>query len=802
MKTLIDNFKFIDILISSFLSAILGIKIYDILYKHCFYSNLNDFFTGTSIYLDYNKSLDIYIYFLYLIIFFLLLPMICIIRIKYFQQKQKQKENDIQQKKIILFPFIEKIKFFLLKFQFIGAIGFVFLYPLNGKFYPIIFMTVIFLILLSLFDVRKIKTKEKCNRFSILIITAVLFAILFSSYNVAYGPTDDHHFGEKFATFLMHNNFNLEYYKDIMLVHGYIDIIPSWIGCYIFQENNIYGYCLGEIFFENTLLILTLFSGLIVFDKNRLFMAPLLFFKGTNLTVFFITTYLLLLKEKLIEKRYIWLCIFSIISFIFCLTWTTIGSFWLIASIPILIYQIMQIYKQEDKKKVIKIIFALFPIIILMCLMHTTILEYLKEAPEYIKGNLYSFGNTFEAFVFIVPRLIVQTYKLFALFFLPVLLIELIKQIKNKGDAYSILFLLFSIIFPIISLSYTLGRTDNGIFSRIEFLSQAYLYVILPYFIYKYSTKKYNILLALIIIGVIFYSFLHLPSKFKSYNTIYSNYSLNNVGPIALSYNYTKRIENIKNFIENNSDKSSVFLDLTNRGMHYLYLNKKIPIKFISFYNAITTKQSDDITAKLKQTPPDIILIDSDSIFHDNIHLSLRLNSLYKYLLQPIKYNVVKDNENTFLIKDDKIKEYTQNDLKILDNIFGFWNLNFLPEVWGNSVKTLPIKEVIVDNYSYIYEDKLEINFPAEISGETFDFIYFEPENKTKEIRNYYIEINNSNSQIYCRTKRNGKLLVPFDNYPSWIINNSLKRINIYSNKKFKGKYKIKFYKRKSRNDI
>ena len=231
-------------------------------------------------------------------------------------------------------------------------------------------------------------------------------------------------------------------------------------------------------------------------------------------------------------------------------------------------------------------------------------------------------------------------------------------------------------------------------------------------------------------------------------------------------------------------------------------LNKKIPIKFISFYNAITTKQSDDITAKLKQTPPDIILIDSDSIFHDNIHLSLRLNSLYKYLLQPIKYNVVKDNENTFLIKDDKIKEYTQNDLKILDNIFGFWNLNFLPEVWGNSVKTLPIKEVIVDNYSYIYEDKLEINFPAEISGETFDFIYFEPENKTKEIRNYYIEINNSNSQIYCRTKRNGKLLVPFDNYPSWIINNSLKRINIYSNKKFKGKYKIKFYKRKSKNDI
>lgn len=795
----INNIKITDSILSGLLSVITTIIIYGYLYKYFTYSNLNDFYVGTSIYLDHNKYLDIFIYFIYLLIFFCTLPIVYLIREKLFGERKNKKEEE--SKTIQIPKFINRIKDFLLKYQILGVFGFIFLYPVNNGFYPIILVIIGILILVTTYDVYRKRTVSD-NQFSPLIITAVLFAILYNAYNIAYGPTDDHHFGEKFATFLMHNNFNLEYYKDIMLVHGYIDIIPSWIGCYIFQENNIYGYCLGEIFFKNILLILTIFSGLIIFDKNRLFIAPLLFFKGTNIAVFFITTYLLLLKEKFIEKRYIWLCIFSIISFIFCLTWTTIGSFWLIASIPILIYQIIQIYRQEDKKKAIKIIFALFPIIILMCLMHTTIFEYLKEAPEYIKGNLYAFGNTYGKLNLWLPRLIVCGYKLFALLFLPILILELIKRIKEKRILSSDYFLLFAIILPLISLNYTLGRLDTGMFFRTEFLSQAYLYVILPYFIYKYSTKKYNIFLALIIIGIIFYSFLHLPSKFKSYNTVFNNYSLNNTGSIALTYNYTNRIENIKKFVENNGDNNSVFLDLTNRGMHYLYLNKKIPIKYISFYNAITTKQSDDITAKLKQTPPDIILIDSNSIFHDNIHLSLRLNSLYKYLLKPIKYKIVKDNKNTFLVKDDKIKEYTQKDLKILDNIFGFWNLNFLPEVWGNSVKTLPIKEVIVDNYSYIYEDKLEINFPAEISGETFDFIYFEPENKTKEIRNYYIEINNSNSQIYCRTKRNGKLLVPFDNYPSWIINNSLKRINIYSNKKFKGKYKIKFYKRKSKNDI
>ena len=796
MKKLIDNIKFQDTFLSSILSVIITIGIYNYIYKYCTYSNLNDFFIGTSIYLDYNKHFDILIYFVYLILFFSILPSICILRMKIFNKEKKKKEIIIKEKKTPIL--VNYIKEFLLKNQFIGVLGFIFLHPNNGQIYPIVLIIISTFILISIYDVWKIKTKDNNNRFSLFIITAVIFALIYNAYNITYGPTDDHHFGEKFATFFMHNNFNLEYYKDIMLVHGYIDVIPSWIGCYIFNENNIYGYCLGEILFRNLLLIGTIFSGLIIFDKNKLFIAPLLFFKATNPTVFFATTYLLLIKEQILNNYFLWLLIYTIISFIFCMYWTTIGTFWTIASLPILLYQIHKIYKKTDDKKIIKIVLALLPLIILICLMHSTIFEYLKEAPEYMKGNLLAFGNSYGKLTLWLPRLIVCTYKLFALLFIPVLIIEFIKQINKENNTNSIFFLSFTIIFPLISLSYILGRVDSGEFFRTEHISQAYVLLFLPYFLYKFSKKNFNKMLVILLTGIILYSMLQIPKKTNKEIIENLEHKVNNVGNIALIKDYENRIINIKNFVENNSKKDAIFLDLTNRGMHYLYLNKKVPIKFVSFYNAITTKQSNEVKSKLENNPPDIILIDSNSIIHDDIHLSLRLNSLYRWLLLSKMYSITMNEGNIFLLKQRKEINYTENDKNILDNIWGCKNLNYLPEAWGNSIKTLPLIEITINGYSYTDRDRLIINFLNIIQGTDIDFIYIEPENKIKEKQSYYVQINSSNSGIFYKTKKNGKVLIPFDNYPSWTLSNSIKEIIIYSDKEFKGKYKIKFYKRKT----
>ena len=187
---------------------------------------------------------------------------------------------------------------------------------------------------------------------------------------------------------------------------------------------------------------------------------------------------------------------------------------------------------------------------------------------------------------------------------------------------------------------------------------------------------------------------------------------------------------------------------------------------------------------------------------HDNIHLSLRLNSLYKWLILSGKYKVVTDKENTFLVKSEKKINYTKEDLRILDNILGYRNLNYLPEAWGNSINSLPVTEVLTNNYTYNNKDGIIINFPQEIPGTTFDLIYIKPMKNKERKQNFYVQINDSESEIYCKIKKNGEILIPFDNYPSWILNNNIKNISIYSNKEINENYEIKFYKRKSKNDI
>ena len=55
---------------------------------------------------------------------------------------------------------------------------------------------------------------------------------------------------------------------------------------------------------------------------------------------------------------------------------------------------------------------------------------------------------------------------------------------------------------------------------------------------------------------------------------------------------------------------------------------------------------------------------------------------------------LLENEENIFLVRDDKEEhKYDKKMLHKLDNILAKANLEFLPDVWGASIKTLPIKE-------------------------------------------------------------------------------------------------------------
>lgn len=78
-----------DYIITFLFTLPLVLLIYNFLYKFCNYSNLKDFYAGTSIFEDHNKYLDLGIFFVYIILF------ICILFIvKKFTKNKEQKEEE------------------------------------------------------------------------------------------------------------------------------------------------------------------------------------------------------------------------------------------------------------------------------------------------------------------------------------------------------------------------------------------------------------------------------------------------------------------------------------------------------------------------------------------------------------------------------------------------------------------------------------------------------------------------------------------------------------------------------------
>ena len=239
--------------------------------------------------------------------------------------------------------------------------------------------------------------------------------------------------------------------------------------------------------------------------------------------------------------------------------------------------------------------------------------------------------------------------------------------------------------------------------------------------------------------------------------------------------------------------------------MYYMYLNKKIPIPYTSFYNSISTKQAENSLKKLIKSTPDIILI-HEIINLDNITPSLRINPIYRWMLLCGHYKLINEKraKSIYLKQVENEINYTKQELNLLDFSLSKKELYFLPEVWGNSIKTLPIYEIPKNFEVYYGKNKITVEFKTPQRGRDIDLLYIEPANMNeyKKLKNYFVEINDSKSILEIKSHRNGKMLIPIDNYASWLLSENIRRITIYSDEELKTPYKIRFYKRKFSDDM
>lgn len=764
-------------------------------YYFCFplmkYTNLDDFYVGISIYENFNKQFDIIIFFIYLIFFALFMAFvpnfkkiklpefkikpvsevfinsflnisalisICIFIQTFFPVDVFSKHFPIVIFAVFILGIIFKnIRINRFVLQIAMSLGYFILYPpalIRAEEYPILLCLICAFIGITIFS-----AKRKKGALCVLAFVPLVIFLVGSPYSYFLTEIDDHHVGESFNILWQHHTFGAKYYKDIMLVHGFIDVVPSWIGVHIFSKVSVLCANMGGTLFSNLILGAVYLLMSYLFSYNYGYLFSLLAFRGNSiLPCLYFETFLLMIKEKCLKHPFIWLIAYSVIAYALASYWTTFGTAWAVAMLPIALYLFYGLLKQ---KKYLEIIAILFVNVLILFIFREFFLDFLKMGMPYMHANLFGFGNNFPLKW---PELVLYKAVQYVLYplFIVVFLKELASAEKNKER---LLLLYFMLIFPILIINYSFGRIDSRAMLRSVYITYNYLFFLIPYYLFlkKASSETLKNFFGIVLVILI-------AIKIGGAH----RWSIQE--PIQPSDSNKIRIENLKSV----TNKYGEYLDLTNRGMNYFYLNKKMPMPYSSFYNIITTQQAQEA---VKRTPQ-IVLISSESILHDGVYPSLRVNPIYRKLLLSGKYKFVAEKGNAFLIDENKPANYSQADLYNMDKILAKDDLEKLPEAWAMSFDSLlpRIEEVKLD---YTISDGI-ISLKKPIRGRDVDLIYFEGDA-------YQMSINGSKSVLKFTSDRQ-KNLVPFDNFPSWLLNNDIHTITINGS----NIHAVKFYKKYS----
>ena len=687
-----------NIIFSSIIALLVCFLIYPFLYSICTYHNLNDFYVGSSIYENHNKYLDIGMLFIYLFIYSILSLFI----------KTKNYKN---------LPAIQHLTSALSQINF-------------TKFTHL---------------------KKYLNLLLTIIISVSVIYLLFTSHGIHM--LDTHHYGEKFAVYYAHIKYGMKYYSDIMLVHGFMDVLPAWfadniLGDLTFIKERIAGkiitilFCISNLvmaflIFRKDLVLGLLSSGILIF---------LLHIKaGTVHTVFFALCYLILLHFYK-KNTIFWYTFFYITSCIMLLYQTTCGTVCFAASLPLFVR------KFRDNPKA-GVLFLVLAGIITYFVFGELIAAYLSKAGYYISSNLYAFGNDFPVKIKFY-RFIIAIFGFLSIpFFINTALTSENREIRYLS--------LYAIILPIGISNYALGRIDSSYVTRSMWLSSIIITVILPYLAYITNKNKY---LLKVILCLIFISFTVLKKDSPS-SVIYEDLAV---------MDYVRSLP------------GETYLDLTNRGMNYYYSSKKPAIPYTSFYNIVNTKQTNELLENFKQNPPSVVLLYTKEgiIAHDNVRPPQRINAVYRWLFTSGNYKKEEFPFGSFLVYSPG--DNPQDPLRS-DCYFSASDIQYLPDVWGASVNTLPMKKV---HENLPLDGNIII---TDCTPKEADLLYIEYTAQDKNTA-FSMTVNDIPSALQFRSKKN-KLLIPLDNYPSWLCADRLEFVTLQADKNFKIQ-KAELYKR------
>jgi hypothetical protein len=699
-------------------------------------------------------------------------------------------------------------------------------FPVKNLLYVVVFLIITY----SVYDIyKRFKLNKNDSSLSFSLLSpfpiAALFILMFLSGTALPNVNaDDYHYGEKLLPFYMISKYHIIPYADYALAHGFVDMFPA-IGSTLFLDGTA-----STLHEGNRILtaIVVVFSFLAVYRYVGLLVATILTILILPIGIWYFIAVVMSLVLFYVKVERLGISFFLVSLIVFLLA-PGQGAIFIVAILPLILYRA---WKSKTLISNLKFGGISFAVLIILSLLMPWIFEMIFSAVRYVLENgpinFQAYGVawhlSWNSARTINSSLAVYEVIRTSWIFVPMFIVSfwLLGFYKNKKEAF--FYALFMTIFVLIMHKYALGRIDPFGLSRIGIVSRiAIPLLFLSVYFLHFSKIKFAhwTLLFIFWIGLLTPNYWHNPinnakrgiseiGKLTNGNEI----GIKNLGNGRTNAKHISRLLEIKKITDKFLDDNETFVNVTNRGGLYFYLDKRMPVEAVPYNQAHQNMQKRSVD-RLSKNPPPMALLKADNINHDGRSVSIRTHRLYRWIIEnyvPVAIDniiigVHKDKINRFNSRFTEIKLAQSNEEEMLlwDKIFLLQDLQQLPISWGSSKKTLDKnmiknKEVkftakgfnntkAIDNESYkvlgsdpfIVYDISKYNLAGKDAGLlSFDFTC-DNKNAKPKLELYWSadDYGITEKTVVRFNVHNGHAIVPLDAMPRWMNARHIKNVRI-----------------------
>lgn len=585
-------------------------------------------------------------------------------------------------------------------------------YQTTAALHIILWLIIVFAIYSTAARACRLSAGEK--NLSILAPWAIMAVMVFIAIpvnEVFTLSTDDFHYGE--ANLPWHQLFHFGKLP-------WIDFSPTT------GLNNVYQGLFKWLFFDDkfmafsqaTTLLQSVYMGLLFFAAMKVINMPaaillsLTFGAAYELIPAFM---LLLISETLLKRKLLWLTVW-ITAVPFLVTFHISSGIAIgIASFPVFLVVLYNQYR-EDRGVALKFMGAT-AVISLLLLFLTPLGKMLEGLLFFVRQHAeinttagakmwkYSDKNVFRDGIF-GADILFEAFRFGWIIILPLLLLIALIAYSQKESSKRIKIIIFSTVmagYLYINMKYALGRIDTGITRTGGSTLMALMFGIPVLIFLRFDKPRHRFwiipTLALLAAASLVirkvdlpdpvYLLInsHSPTLLKDSDLVVNGeeYGIPAIGTAVVNERHFEELVELRKLLSKYLKPGERYVDLTNRTSRYVYMNQPVSVFDNAPYTTPTEAMQDRIISSINKSPPEMIMIGYSRIDHDGTPMSLRNPLIYRYLL--LNYIPVAEGSFLFMIHNSRIggNYVNQRDLhkELLDSVFLPEHLVGIPAAWG-----------------------------------------------------------------------------------------------------------------------